>query len=191
MSQPSQRAKFVTLVAAIALPLSVAACSTTDNASPEAGTSTSAAVPSLAAPSPSVASPSTSESPSVSQAPSTAAPSDSTSAPFGPSCAAVPTSGKGSFDGMSADRVATAASNNPLLSTLVTAVKAAGLVDTLNNAEDITVFAPSNDAFKSMNQTTLRKALANPSMLSGVVSGQVVAGRVAPAVLSGELESLN
>ncbi len=190
MSQPSQRAKFVTLVAAIALPLSVAACSTTDNASPEAKTSTSAAVPSLAAPSPSVASPSTSESPSVSQAPSTAAPSNSTSAPFGPSCAAVP-SGKGSFDGMSADRVATAASNNPLLSTLVTAVKAAGLVDTLNNAEDITVFAPSNDAFKSMNQTTLRKALANPSMLSGVLTGHVVAGRLAPADLSGEHQTLN
>jgi uncharacterized surface protein with fasciclin (FAS1) repeats len=191
MSQPSQRAKFVPLVPAIALPLSVAACSTTDNASPGAKTSTSAAVPSLAAHPPAWPHTSTSESPTVSQAPSTAAPSDSTSAPFGPSCAAVPTSGKGSFDGMSADRVATAASNNPLLSTLVTAVKAAGLVDTLNNAEDITVFAPSNDAFKSINQTTLRKALANPSMLSGVLTGHVVAGRLAPADLSGEHQTLN
>ncbi len=40
------------------------------------------------------------------------------------------------------DPVATAASNNPLLSTLVTAVDAAGLVDTLNDAEALTVFAP-------------------------------------------------
>ena len=50
---------------------------------------------------------------------------------------------------MAKDPVATAASNNPALSTLVTAVKKAGLVDTLNNAENITVFAPTNDAFPS------------------------------------------
>ncbi|NED84781.1 fasciclin domain-containing protein, partial [Streptomyces sp. SID11233] len=61
--------------------------------------------------------------------------------PFGPGCAGVPKSGAGSFDGMAQDPVATAASNNPALSTLVTAVKKAGLVDTLNNAKNITVFA--------------------------------------------------
>jgi len=66
--------------------------------------------------------------------------------PFGAGCASVPTSGKGSFDGMSQDPVAPAASNNPLLSTLVTAVTKAGLVDTLNNAKGITVFAPTNNA---------------------------------------------
>ena len=60
---------------------------------------------------------------------------------------AVPKTGAGSFDGMAQDPVATAASNNPALSTLVTAVKKAGLVDTLNNAQNITVFAPTNDAF--------------------------------------------
>ena len=54
---------------------------------------------------------------------------------FGAGCAAVPTDGAGSFDGMATDPVATAASNNPLLKTLVTAVGAdAGLVDTLNSA---------------------------------------------------------
>ena len=42
-----------------------------------------------------------------------------TSANFGPGCAAVPTSGAGSFDGMAEDPAATAASNNPALSTLV------------------------------------------------------------------------
>ena len=56
---------------------------------------------------------------------------------------------------MSSDPVATAASNNPLLSTLVTAVRKAGLVDTLNNAEDITVFAPTNDAFAKIDKETL------------------------------------
>ena len=43
---------------------------------------------------------------------------------FGDGCAAIPTEGKGSFDGMVTDPVATAASNNPLLTTLVTAVGA-------------------------------------------------------------------
>ena len=38
---------------------------------------------------------------------------------FGDACSAIPTTGKGSFDGMVTDPVATAASNNPLLSTLV------------------------------------------------------------------------
>ena len=62
--------------------------------------------------------------------------------PFGPGCAGVPTSGEGSVEGMADDPVATAASNNPLLKTLVAAVTEAGLVDTLNSAEDLTVFAP-------------------------------------------------
>ena len=44
---------------------------------------------------------------------------------FGSGCAAVPTSGAGSFAGMAQDPAATAASNNPALSTLVAAVNAA------------------------------------------------------------------
>ena len=75
--------------------------------------------------------------------------------PFGAACSAVPAVGAGSFAGMAADPVATAASNNPVLSTLVTAVTAAGLGDTLNTAEDITVFAPTNDAFAAMDKATL------------------------------------
>ena len=51
--------------------------------------------------------------------------------------------------------VATAASNNAVLSTLVTAVGAAGLGDTLNTAKDITVFAPTNDAFAAIDKATL------------------------------------
>ena len=67
---------------------------------------------------------------------------------FGDGCAEVPTDGAGSFDGMVKDPVATAASNNPLLTTLVTAVGAVdGLGDTLNGAEALTVFAPFNGAF--------------------------------------------
>jgi uncharacterized surface protein with fasciclin (FAS1) repeats len=66
---------------------------------------------------------------------------------FGPGCKLIPADGKGSFNGMATDPVATAASNNPLLKTLVTAVGEAGLVDTLNSADAITVFAPTDDAF--------------------------------------------
>ncbi len=70
---------------------------------------------------------------------------------FGDGCAQVPTDGAGSFDGMVKDPVATAASNNPLLTTLVTAVGAVdGLGDTLNGAEELTVFAPYNGAFEEI-----------------------------------------
>jgi uncharacterized surface protein with fasciclin (FAS1) repeats len=112
--------------------------------------------------------------------------------PFGPGCASVPKTGKGSFDGMSQDPVATAASNNPALSTLVTAVKAAGLVDTLNTAKDITVFAPANSAFEAMDQATLKKALGEPKgLLTDVLTAHVVAGRLSPDQLAGEHQSLN
>ena len=67
---------------------------------------------------------------------------------FGAGCSAIPTDGKGSFDGMVTDPVATAASNNPLLKTLVAAVTEADLVDTLNSAPALTVFAPTDDAFE-------------------------------------------
>ena len=53
--------------------------------------------------------------------------------PFGAGCSAVPAEGEGSFTGMTDDPVATAASNNPALSTLVQAVTAANLGDTLNS----------------------------------------------------------
>jgi uncharacterized surface protein with fasciclin (FAS1) repeats len=111
--------------------------------------------------------------------------------PFGPGCADVPADGAGSFDGMAQEPVATAASSNPLLSTLVTAVGEAGLVDTLNSAEDITVFAPSNDAFAAMDKATLDKAMKDPKgLLSTVLTYHVVEGKLAPADLAGTHKSL-
>ena len=106
--------------------------------------------------------------------------------PFGAGCAAVPTTGAGSFDGMATDPVATAASNNPVLSTLVTAVTAAELGDTLNTAEDITVFAPTDDAFAAMDKATLDAALADPSgLLTTVLTYHVVPGQLTPEQLAG------
>jgi uncharacterized surface protein with fasciclin (FAS1) repeats len=125
-----------------------------------------------------------------SMAPESMAPSESAPAmmdePFGAACSAVPASGAGSFDGMATDPVATAASNNPVLSTLVTAVTEAGLGDTLNSAEDITVFAPTNDAFAAVPAETMDAAMADPSgLLTTVLTYHVVPGRLSPDQLAG------
>ncbi len=111
---------------------------------------------------------------------------DTMMAPFGSACSAVPTTGMGSFSGMAGDPVATAASHNPVLSTLVTAVTAAGLGDTLNSAAGITVFAPTNDAFAAMDPATLKAALDDPKgLLTTVLTYHVVAGRLTPEQLAG------
>ncbi len=113
-------------------------------------------------------------------------------APFGPGCASVPAEGDGSFEGMATAPVATAASANPLLSTLVSAVQAAGLVDTLNSAQDITVFAPSNDAFAKVPAADLEALLADKEMLTQVLTYHVVGQPVTPEDLgtAGPFDSL-
>ena len=156
---------------ALALPLSLAACGSSDA---ETGAASSAPMSSSAAPSPS-------ESMTA----------DTASMPFGPGCAAVPTEGAGSFNGMATDAVATAASNNPLLSTLVTAVGKAGLGETLNSAKDITVFAPTNDAFAALDKATMDKAMGDPKgLLTTVLTNHVVEGRLTPEMLAGEHKTL-
>ncbi|MEU3266382.1 fasciclin domain-containing protein [Streptomyces bacillaris] len=94
--------------------------------------------------------------------------------PFGPACASVPAEGAGSLEGMAKDPVATAASNNPELSTLASAVEKAGLVDTLNNAENITVFAPTNDAFEKIPKADLDALLNDKEELTKVLTYHVV-----------------
>lgn len=87
---------------------------------------------------------------------------------FGDGCANVPTSGAGSFDGMVKDPVATAASNNPLLTTLVAAVTSIdGLADTLNGADALTVFAPFDGAFAEIPEADL-----NGLVMEGQEKGQ-------------------
>jgi transforming growth factor-beta-induced protein len=96
--------------------------------------------------------------------------------PFGPACSAVPTDGEGSFAGMTDDTAATAASNNPLLSTLVTAVTEAGLVDTLNSDGPFTIFAPVNDAFAAIPEEDLAAVLADKELLTSILTYHVIAG---------------
>jgi uncharacterized surface protein with fasciclin (FAS1) repeats len=110
--------------------------------------------------------------------------SGSAMAPFGPGCSSVPASGKGSFTGMSTAPVATAASSNPLLSTLVTAVTKADLVDTLNSAPGITVFAPDNAAFAKIPTATLNSVLGNKAELTKILTYHVASGHITPAELA-------
>jgi uncharacterized surface protein with fasciclin (FAS1) repeats len=112
----------------------------------------------------------------------------------GPGCAAyakqVP-SGKGSIVGMSTDPVAVAASNNPLLTTLVKSVSGklnpqVNLVDTLDGSQ-FTVFAPVDDAFAKIPASTLA-TLGTPdgaATLKSILTYHVVAGQIAPDQIDG------
>jgi len=64
--------------------------------------------------------------------------------------------------------------------TLVAAVKAAGLVDTLKGKGPFTVFAPTDDAFKKLPPGTLEDLLKpeNKEKLKGILTYHVVAGKV-------------
>jgi uncharacterized surface protein with fasciclin (FAS1) repeats len=96
--------------------------------------------------------------------------------PAGPFCASIPAEGEGSFVGMADNAVATAASNNPYLTTLSAAVQAAGLVDTLNGEGPFTILAPSNEAFADVPPSDLDAILADTELLASVLTYHVVAG---------------
>lgn len=72
--------------------------------------------------------------------------------------------------------IAELAGENPQLSQLVAAVEAAGLTDALEQAGPITVFAPNNDAFASLNQSDLTALLADPASLGDILQYHVVEG---------------
>jgi uncharacterized surface protein with fasciclin (FAS1) repeats len=121
---------------------------------------------------------------------STGSTSDAGAQTFGDGCVAVPKSGPGSFNGMATAPVASAASANPVLSTLVTAVTKAGLVDTLNSQKAITVFAPTNDAFAAIPPKTLKAVLADKATLTKILTYHVIAGKLTPAQLDGTHKTL-
>jgi uncharacterized surface protein with fasciclin (FAS1) repeats len=115
---------------------------------------------------------------------STAAPASSAppaapaaAAPFGPACASLPATGPGSPAELAKQPVASAAAQTPALSTLVTAVTKAGLANTLNNAQNIAVFAPVNDAFAKVPKATLNQVLANQQALTNLLKYHVVGQR--------------
>ena len=110
--------------------------------------------------------------------------------PFGEACASLPASGPGSVDTMTQQPVATAASGNPLLKTLVAAVGKAKLVDTLNSAPELTVFAPTDDAFAKIPKKDLNALLADNKKLTTILTHHVVEGRISPEDLAGSHQTL-
>ena len=157
---------------ALSCAFGVAACSSSGSSTAASGSGTSAPAASSSAPMAS------------GSAAAAAGSGAATSMDFGSGCASVPKSGGGSFTGMATAPVATAASANPLLSTLVTAVKAADLVDTLNSAKNITVFAPDNAAFAKLPAATLKALLANKTELTKILTYHVAGARYTPSQLA-------
>jgi uncharacterized surface protein with fasciclin (FAS1) repeats len=73
--------------------------------------------------------------------------------------------------------VAEIAAGDERFSTLVTALQAADLVDTLNGSGPFTVFAPTNDAFDALPEGALEGLLANKETLTEVLLYHVAPGR--------------
>jgi uncharacterized surface protein with fasciclin (FAS1) repeats len=81
----------------------------------------------------------------------------------------------------SAQTIVDVAAGDERFSTLVTAVTAAGLVETLSGEGPFTVFAPTNDAFAALPAGALDAVLADPELLTAVLTYHVVAGAVRAA----------
>jgi len=139
-----------------------------------------------------------------------ATPATSMAAPAGPSAMASPAanligsgcadyaaqhpSGPASVTGMAQDPVATAASNNPMLSTLTAAISGklnagVNLVDTLNSGQ-YTVFAPTNAAFDKLPASTIDELKTNANMLKSILTYHVVQGQESPNMVAGTHKTL-
>ncbi|HEY6575051.1 MAG TPA: fasciclin domain-containing protein, partial [Mycobacterium sp.] len=176
MNSTHRKALAATGLSAVAI-FGVAACST--------GSATEASSSSASASSPSAPA-------MTSAAPSSSAAAAPAADLVGTGCAGyadkVP-SGPGSVAGMAMDPVATAASNNPVLTTLTSAVSGklnpgVNLVDTLNGGE-FTVIAPTDDAFAKIDPATLQKLKTDAPLLSSILTYHVVPGQLSPAQVAG------
>ena len=78
------------------------------------------------------------------------------------------------------------ASNSKDHTTLVAAVKAAGLVETLSGPGPFTVFAPTNEAFAKLPKGTVENLLKpeNKKMLTDILTYHVVSGKISAKDLS-------
>jgi uncharacterized surface protein with fasciclin (FAS1) repeats len=98
-----------------------------------------------------------------------------------------------STEAMADETIVEIAAGNPDFSTLVAAVEAAGLAETLSGEGPYTVFAPTNEAFAAIPAETLQSLLepANQETLSQILTYHVVAGEVMAAdVAPGEVETV-
>jgi uncharacterized surface protein with fasciclin (FAS1) repeats len=169
----SHTIKRVALAAsALSLLFATAACGGSDDASSSPSTTSTTSAPV--------------ETPS-------AMPVDNAAGLVGPGCAAYakanPT-GAGSVDGMAAAPLATAASGNPLLKTLVASVSGklnpkVDLVSTLNGGE-FTVFAPVDTAFAKIPAATINTLKTNDALLSKILTYHVVPGQLDATAVVGK-----
>jgi len=185
----------LTLVAGAALALTLAACGSSSTTA-TSSTSAAAASTSAAATSEAMTSEAMTSGAMTSGAMSSdAMSSDAMAAPaalVGAGCAdyaAQVPSGAGSVEGMALDPVATAASNNPLLTTLVAAVSGkvnpgVNLVNTLNNGE-FTVFAPIDSAFAKIDSGTMTTLTTDSALLSKILTYHVISGQLSPSEIVG------
>ena len=95
---------------------------------------------------------------------------------------------------MSQDPVAVAASNNPMLKTLTSALSGklnpnVNLVDTLNSGQ-FTVFAPTDDAFAKIDSATIEKLKTDSDLLTNILTYHVVSGQASPAQVVGQHKTL-
>jgi uncharacterized surface protein with fasciclin (FAS1) repeats len=112
--------------------------------------------------------------------------------PVGPGCAAYAAqnpSGPASVMGMAQDPVAVAASNNPMLKTLTSALSGqlnpnVDLVDTLNGGE-FTVFAPVDGAFAKIPAPTIDGLKTDSKSLTSILTYHVVPGRLSAEQVDG------
>ncbi len=103
-------------------------------------------------------------------------------------------SGPGSVAGMAQDPVATAASNNPMLTTLTSALSGklnpnVNLIDTLNNGQ-YTVFAPTNAAFDKLPAATIDQLKTDSQLLKSILTYHVVQGQASPMKVDGDHATL-
>ncbi|MEU4396790.1 fasciclin domain-containing protein [Kribbella sp. NPDC023855] len=131
------------------------------------------------------------------ETPSASPSMDNAAGLVGPGCAdyaKANATGAGSVDGMAAEPVATAASGNPLLKTLVAAVSGklnpkVDLVSTLNGGE-FTVFAPVDSAFAKIPAATIETLKTNDALLSSILTYHVIPGQLDPAAVVGKQTSV-
>jgi len=71
--------------------------------------------------------------------------------------------------------------------TLVAAVEAAGLVETLKGDGPFTVFAPTDEAFAALPEGTVEGLLADPEALAAILTYHVVPGKVMSTDLSNNM----
>ncbi len=182
----------IALVSVLAsLALATAACGS-DQPATEAGSADTSSSSSSSS-----AAPETEDAETESETESETEDAEMASGLVGAGCAdyaeAVP-DGAGSVDGMAQDPVATAASNNPLLTTLTAAVSAqlnpeVDLVDTLNG-DEFTVFAPVDTAFEKLDAATIETLKTDADLLSSILTYHVVPGQLDAAGVVGEQTSV-